>query len=255
MGPGYNANDWQNYAPSYGSGSYSGGNSSDNGYGLSDSQWKDVQSGMNYGGLGDLFGAGLGALGMAGYKNPANAGMGYLNQLPGILQQYLGPYSQAGMGALPILQQQYGNLLNNPTGVMNQIGSTYQQSPGYQWQVNQATGAANRAAAAGGMAGSPMEQQQLAGTVDQLANQDYYNYLSHGLSQYGMGLSGMQGLGQMGLQASTGLGEDLSTAAEAQAQMAYAGAANQNQATQGSLGGIGGLLSGGMQAMAMGGWL
>lgn len=170
--------------------------------------------------------------------NPADAGMPYLNQalqqLPGYFQSYI----NAGNSALPQLQQQYGQLLNNPGAVMGKIGSGFQQSPGYQFQVNQSLGAANRASAAGGMAGSPMEQQNIAGTVNGLANQDYYNYLNHGMSMYGMGLQGMGDLAHMGYGASSNLGEDMTNAMMSQANLAYAGQANQNQAKGGMFGNL-----------------
>lgn len=231
----------------------------------------DYNNAMAWGGAGDLLGAGLLGYGMSQYQNPADAGMPYLGQINQMLPSYFQPYINAGNQALPALQQQYGQLLgqggnllnqygqmmNNPGAIMGKIGAGFQQSPGYQFQVNQALGAANRAAAAGGMAGSPAEQQQIAGTVNQLANQDYYNYLNHGLGiynqgvqgaagMYGMGLQGMGDLARMGYGASANLGEDLASALMSQAQLAYAGQANQNQSQQGALGGIGGLISGGL---------
>jgi hypothetical protein len=196
------------------------------------------------GGLGAA-GAGFGQLFGSG-ENPGDAGMDYLNQIQGMLKPYYQPYINAGGQALSTLQNQFGNLLNNPTGMMNRIGSTFQQSPGYQFQTSQALGAANRAAAAGGMAGSPMEQQNIAGTVNNLANQDYYNYLNHGIGMYDQGLQGMQGINQMGFNATSSLTDNLMSALMSQAQMAYAGAANQNQ-TQG--GGFGSLIGGAASAI------
>lgn len=180
--------------------------------------------------------------------NAADSGMPYLNNIEGDTGKYLNPYIQGGQQAYGTLQQQYGQLLNDPTGIMNKIGKTYQQSPGYQWQVNQALGAANRASAAGGMAGSPQEQQNIAGTVNQMANQDYYNYVNHGLGLYQQGLQGEGGLNQMGFGASGQMADYLGNRDEEQAQLAYAGQANQNQAQQGQqgaiLGGIGSALGG-----------
>jgi hypothetical protein len=205
--------------------------------------------------------------------NPADGAMPYLNQIGGMLPQYFQPWMNAGKQALPQLQQQYGSLLgqgsqlqneygqmaSDPTGVMNRMGSTFQQSPGYQFQANQAMGAANRAASAGGMIGTPAEQQSIASTVGGLANQDYYNYLNHGMSMmgqglqgasnlYGMGLQGEQQLAGMGYDASKSLGEDLSSALMSQAQLAYSGQSDVNQGRFGMLGSVmgagGGLLAG-----------
>jgi hypothetical protein len=238
------------------------------------------QMGMGAG-IGDFLGGWF--MGGQNYPNPANAGMGYLNQIPGAMSPYFNPYISAGRGALgnlqgqygqlmsglPGLQSQYGQMMNNPGGVMNKIGSGFQQSPGYQFQVNQALNAANRASAAGGMLGSPQEQQNIAGTVNGMANQDYYNYLNHGMALYDQGLQGQQGLydrglqgeqglNQMGYGASTDFGQSLGNNLMSQANLAYAGQANQNQMQQGQNGAQAGLFSGGvgdlLSGAAMAGW-
>lgn len=189
---------------------------------------------------GGLLGAGLGGM-FGGQKNPSDAAMPYLNQIPGQVGQYLNPYISAGASALPNLQQQYGALMN--PNFINQMGQSFQQSPGYQFQVNQATGAANRAAAAGGMLGSPQEQQNLAGSVTGMANQDYYNWLNHAMNAYGMGLQGEQGLAGMGLNASGMMSQDMMDQLMSQANLAYAGQQNQNQMQGGNWGA---LLGGGL---------
>jgi len=218
---------------------------------------------------GNILGMGLGGLAQMGMKNPANAAMPYLNQIQGAISPYFNPYIQAGqsmlpqlqgqygqlMGMLPGLQNQYGALMNDPSGMMKGMGSTFQESPGYEWQKNQMMQGVNNAAAAGGMLGTPQAQQNMASTVGNLANQDYYNYLDHltnlyktGLAGqtglYGMGLQGAQGMAGMGLQAGTEMGTDLANALMSQAQLAYAGQANQNQSQGGAWGGIGSAVGG-----------
>lgn len=179
-------------------------------------------------------------------QNPANAAQPYLNQLTQMLPGYYNPYISAGLNSLPGLQQQYGALMN--PNFINTMGQNFQQSPGYQFQVNQALGAANRAAAAGGMAGSPQEQQQIASTTNQLANQDYYNWLDHAMNAYGMGLQGQQGLYNTGFNASNELAQNMGGALESQANLGYAGQINQNEMNQGnrgaSMGFVGDLLGG-----------
>lgn len=173
------------------------------------------------------------------FSNPASHAMGYLNQIPGYLNQYLSPYINAGQNALPILQNQYSQLMN--PNFINQFGQGFQQSPGFNFQVNQATNAANRTAAAGGMLGSPEEQQNLATTVSGLANQDYYNWLQHAMGAYGTGLSGEQNLYNTGFNASNNLSDSLASALMSQANLSYAGQANQNQMFGGLIGGLMGL--------------
>jgi hypothetical protein len=181
--------------------------------------------------LGNIFGT----------KNPANAAMPYLNQIPGTISPLYQPFINAGQWALPQMESQYGSLINNPGGVMNKIGAGYQQSPGYQFNVNQATQAANSAAAAGGMAGSPAEQAALAQQVSGYANQDYNQYLQSALGMYGQGMQGLSGLYQTGYGASTGLAGDLASNLMNQANLAYSGRANQNQMTGGLWGNLAGL--------------
>lgn len=180
------------------------------------------------------------------YEDPGKAAQHYLKQIPGTMKPYYEPYIGAGREALGTLQQQYGSLLNDPTALMQALGSQYQQSPGYQWNVNQATNAANQAAAAGGMVGSPQEQQQLAGTVSGLANQDYYNFLNHALGLYGEGLSGMKDINQTGYMASTDLAQSIANALMAQSSAAYYGADANNQENQGFWGSLGSTLGGGL---------
>jgi hypothetical protein len=252
-----------------------------------------------YGGLPSSFWGAAGLGNIAGglfnwmnYQNPADAANPYLSQIPSMEGQYYNPYIQAGQNMLGKLQNQYGQLtapqgqiqnsyanlagnlpnvqaqlnqmMQNPGQFINSLGQGYQQSPGFKFSVDQATNAANRAAAAGGMAGSPAEQQALAGTITGLADQDYNNWLNHTLGVMGQGLQGGMGLGEFGLQGQTGLfnrglsGEEginqmgynasdaMARAIQqmllSQASLAYAGGINQNE-NQG--GDIGSILSGG----------
>lgn len=193
-------------------------------------------------GIGGI-GAGIGSMLGGGGNNSYDDASKYFNQVPGTISPYFQPYINAGQQALPQLQQQYGNLINDPTGLMNQIGSGYQQSPGYQFQTQQGMNAVNNAAASGGMSGTPANQYNAANMVNGLANQDYYNYLNHGLSQYGAGLQGLSGINQMGYNASDQLAGGLANSLMNQGNLAFSGAASQNQ-NQGSqwgelFGGIG----------------
>lgn len=213
-----------------------------------------------WGGIGDIGG---GLADMFLNNNPANATKKYLNQIPGIYGQYLNPYINNGNQAFGYLQNYmnrgntagdlslgaFSGLVNNPAQFMNQLGSTFQRSPGYNWEANQALQSANRASAAGGMAGSPAEQQQIAGVTGQLANQDYYNYLNHVMSLFGTGLSGLQGISDQGLNSSQGIyntgfnasndiANSLAQLYANQGNLAYAGTQNQNNSFLGGLGGL-----------------
>lgn len=198
-------------------------------------------------------GASIGALGggaFANYGDPGKEAFGYLNQIPGTISPYFQPYINAGQQAMGSLMPQYQQLLSNPTFMMNQIGRGFQASPGYSYDVNQATQGANSAAAAGGYLGSPAEQSALSKDIMGMAGKDYWNYVNTGLGQYGMGLQGMGGINQLGYNASTGLGENLASALMSKANLAYASQVAKNQAeaqksasTGGFWGGLAGLAS------------
>jgi hypothetical protein len=182
--------------------------------------------------LSNIFGGGDGGNG-GGMTNPADSAMGYFNQVPGTIKPYYDPYINAGQNALGNLQGQYNTLVNDPNAIINKFGSQFQQSPGYQFQTNQAMNAANNAAASGGMLGTPYHQQNAASMVNNLANQDYYNFLNNSLGMYNHGLQGYQGLNEMGYRASDSLASSLGASLMNQGQLAYQGQQAQNQAQQG----------------------
>jgi hypothetical protein len=193
---------------------------------------------------GSLAQFGAGGAELFGWDNPADAAMGDLDKIPGLLQQYYSPYMKAGEQSLGNLQGQYGQLLGNPGQRLNQIGSEYQQSPGFQFAKDQGLQAVNNASAAGGMAGTPQHGQQAAGFVEGLANQDYNNWMQHALGLYGQGLAGEQDLSHLGFGATDSSTQSLINSLLSKASLKYAGAdaANKNRG-----GGIGSILQAGAQ--------
>lgn len=207
------------------------------------------QQGMLGSGMGGpIGGIASGLFNMFGAKNPSDAANPFLDQMGGKIDQYMDPFIQSGNQMRPMLQDQYKQMISNPGGVMNHIGEGFQQSPGYQFQVNQAQNAANRAASAGGMLGSPMQQQNIAGTVNNLANQDYYHYLDHGMNMYGQGMQGASHLNDLSFGAGSQAMQAWMQQLLAKAQNAYSGANSYNQ-QMGS--GIGSLV-GGISSLAGG---
>jgi hypothetical protein len=164
-----------------------------------------------------------------GSKNPADSAMPYLNQIPGATSGYFQPYINAGQYALPTLQGQYNQLLGSPGAKLNEIGGQFQQSPGFQFALQQALQGAGHAAAAGGMAGSPQHEQQNMGLATDLANQDYYNWLGHATGLYNQGLAGEQGLASGGLQAGSSMADMIAQTLAQQANLSFNGQQQQNQ--------------------------
>lgn len=190
-------------------------------------------------------------------NNPADAAMPYLNQIPGQTKPYLDPFFNAGKSAIAPLQEQYSNLLGNPGDLMNKMGDSYQQSPGFQAAMKQALMAGNHAAAAGGMAGTPQSQYQQMQMATDLSNQDYGNWLSKVLGLYGQGLSGQQGMAGMGHQAGQSMADMVAQTLAQQANMTFRGQQEQNNMNNSwlsgagrlggaALGGLGGGLTGGL---------
>jgi hypothetical protein len=214
----------------YGNASYAPTNAGDNGQGHYPgmSPWQDLFSG-----LGAWFGG-------QSYQDPSKAAMPYFQNAQNQMTAGFQPYMDAGKNSLNSLQDQINKLLSNPGGFMNQIGQGFQQSPGFKFDVDQATGAANRAAAAGGMLGSPAEQQELAGTVNGIANQDYYNWLSKALGLYGQGMNSAGDIAKLGQQSASEYGHDTTDLGESEANFAYEGAKGANEARQGAWGGLAG---------------
>lgn len=188
-------------------------------------------------GGGASLGAGIGQM-FAKYKNPSNAAMPYMDEIPGQLEHYMGPYNDAGKRALPGLEDQYGHLMTDPGGRVNQIGQGYHQSPGFQFALQQALQGAGHAAAAGGMAGSAQHEQQNMGLATNLANQDYNQWLSNALGMYKTGLAGEQSIYDTGAQTGKALGEDLASVLANKAKLAYEGANAANQHEGGKWGSI-----------------
>lgn len=162
-------------------------------------------------------------------KNPANEANQYISQIPGQVSPYFQPYIDAGKRSIPSLEEQYNQLLTNPSDKLNQFGQGYQQSPGFQFALQQALGSVNGRAAAAGMAGSPQNNQQDMEVATQLGNQDYYNYLNHVTDLYGKGLSGEQGLYSGGQGSSTNMANSIAQTLAQQGNLAFQGQRQQNQ--------------------------
>ncbi len=161
-------------------------------------------------------------------RNPAGVANSYLSQIPDAMKPYFQPYINQGQQAGQQLTGQYNQMTQNPGELMAGLGAGYKQSPGYQYKLQQALNAGQNASAAGGQLGTPQDQQQQMGTANDIASQDYNDYMQHILGLYGLGQQGQQGLQQQGFQASTGLGENLGNVLGTQGQYAYGGQAGQN---------------------------
>lgn len=205
---------------------------------------------------GSMLGQGL--YGMFGRpKNPSDAANKYISQIPGATEPYYSPYINAGKGAMGDLQNQYKDLIGG--NVQNQLGENYQQSPGYKFKLQQAMQAGNHAAAAGGMSGTPMHEQQSMDTANGIASQDYNDYMKNQMGLYGLGTGIGQDIFNKGYGASGDMASTMGNALSQQAGYGYSGQAGQNANKSsmwgniaGGLGALGGGLFGGPAGAGMG---
>lgn len=167
--------------------------------------------------------------GRTGYKNPAKSAQPYFDQIPGQTNPYHQPYFDAGTDSLGKVKNNYDQDINNPGGRVNDIGQNYHQSPGFQFALQQALGAGDHAAAAGGMAGSPEHQQRNMGIATGLADQDYNQWLTNALGVYGQGLNGENDVSHMGQNAGKSMADTIAQTLAQQGGLNYTGQQNKNQ--------------------------
>ena len=196
-------------------------------------------------------GSGIGALGgFLGNNDYEKDTNNILNQIPGELRQYLMPYINAGKGAMGKATGEYDKLISDPNEIINRLGAGYKQSPGYEFRLNQGENAINNAAAAGGMVGTGQHQQQAGELAENLAGEDFYNFLNKVLGLYGTGLQGEQGITELGAGASGSLANSLANILKTQAQLKYQSGLNENQQNSDLFSSIGSIFSKGASMFA-----
>lgn len=185
------------------------------------------------GGLGSMLG---GIFGLAGgnKNNPADAAMPYLNRISQESGKYYDPYMQSANQMNPGMNELYQNLMNDPSGFLSKIGEGYQQSPGYQFNYDEAMRGAGNAEAAGGMLGSPEHEQRSAEVASGLASKDYQDYLKNALGILGMGVQGGENTMNRGFNAAQGMSGVNQQVLSDQAGYAYAGQDVKGQADAGN---------------------
>lgn len=216
--------------------------------------------------LANLFGgiAGGGDIqaGFGDIEKQLQAGIGTQQQF---LQQALGqlsPFRTAGVtgiqGALSALQQE-----GDPTGFVNQILSQFQQSPAQKAGIQSGLTAVQNRLQAQGLGQSGAEQKSLEQFAQQQTGQQQQQFLQNVLGLQQQRISGLSGLGGMGLQAAGqgaqsifGTGQNISqlqaAIGQAQAQAEAAKAAQKQQEIGGGLGilgGLGNLITGGISGL------
>jgi len=167
-----------------------------------------------------------------GTRNAAKAARPYLDQIPGYGREAYQPDIDQGRRVDPGLEQQYGQMSNDPTGMINAIMEKYKESPFYQKKRDQQLGAARSSAASGGYATTPYAQEQQMELADILASGDMQQWLQNAMGVKTQGDAGLQGISNRGFQASAGLGDYLGSAFGQRGNMEAGGVAGQNAGSQ-----------------------
>lgn len=164
--------------------------------------------------LNDLFGGG-------GGKSPKDAANEYLNQIPGVAHQGYDDYINQGKDASGKTKSAYEEMINDPTGFINRLMGGYKESEGYKYQKDKLTQELSNTAAAGGIAGTPLDQMNQGEGIQKLLSADMQQFLQNILGQHKEGLAGEEGIADRGFNASGKLTDALATTLGSQAGGAY----------------------------------
>jgi hypothetical protein len=173
-----------------------------------------------------------------GGKNPADAGMPYLNQIPGMEHQAYDPYINRGNEASNTANPIFSQMGQDPAAFLEKLIGSYQPSKSYQLRLGESQKAAGNTAAAGGMRGSLNDITNESRIADSLLGDDMQQWLQNVMGLETQGLGGLTHTADTGFNAAKGLTGDLSNVLGTQAGLAFQGQANQNQSRSDLLSGI-----------------
>lgn len=162
------------------------------------------------------------------YKNPSSGANEILSRIPNEMSKYIKPYADAGTSVLPQYRDIMMKLMSNPQEMLKMIGGSYQQSPGYKWNLDQGENAITNAAASGGLLGTPQHEQQAGQLATNLASQDYDKYMQNAMHLLGIGTQGTSDIFKTGATSANSLAEAIAQVLGQQAQYDYAGTAGEN---------------------------
>lgn len=145
----------------------------------------------------------------------------YLNQIPGVGHQGYDPYINSGLDASGRTKSKYEELMSDPTAFINKLMEGYKPSEGYQFQKDQLTKELSNTAAAGGVAGTPMDQMNQAEGIQGLLGKDMQQFLQNVLGVFNTGLEGEEGIATRGYDASKNLTDLLGGALNQQGGLAF----------------------------------
>lgn len=173
-----------------------------------------------------------------GGKNPADAAMPYLNEIPGMEHKAYDPYIGYGKDAATTMNPIFSQMGKDPVAFLENIMKGYEPSKSYQLREEEASRAAGNTAAAGGMRGSLSDIKNQARIADSLLGEDMQQWLQNVMGIQTEGLTGLNHFFDTGFDATKGLTGDLANVLGTKAQLAFQGQANQNQSRSDLLSGL-----------------
>lgn len=159
-------------------------------------------------------------------RSPMDSANQYLTQIPGVAHKGYDPYVQSGLDASGRTKSQYEELMSNPQAFIDRIMKGYNTSEGYNFEKDLLTKELSNTAAAGGIAGTPLDQLNQGQAVQGLLSKDMQQYLMNALGLFRTGLEGEEGVATRGYDASKGLTDILGGSLNQQGGLAF------NQAQQ-----------------------
>jgi hypothetical protein len=159
--------------------------------------------------------------------NPADAGMGYLNQIPGAVQPYYQPFIESGRQAESMTNPIYERMSRSPGAFIEELMQGYTPSRGYRFKQEQMERSMRNDASHGGFVGTPYSQQQQGELTQGLLSQDMQEFLANLLGVQGSGLAGQESRIERGHRASTGYGDIVGSNLAQQGFLASQGRAQQ----------------------------
>ncbi len=189
-----------------------------------------IAGGFVGGPAGAMIGSQLGS-GIGGYFNQRSSDkhmrqnqqqvQDRLNQISGVGKQYYEPYIGQGQEAGNRANQEYSNMLDDPSGLINAIMQSYQPSTGYQFKEDRLKRSAANTSAAGGFAGTQYDADNQTALVNSLLSEDMQQYLQNVMGVHGQGLAGKELVAGRGYDASSSLADFLGSNMGQQAGVDY----------------------------------
>lgn len=166
---------------------------------------------------------------MPNNNSSSQSPMDYLNQVPGVAQENLGPWAQQGQQAQMQNQGQYNQMVNNPGNFYEQLRSQYTPSSGYKFKEDNMLKLARANAASGGRGNTTANNADQLKLVKDLMAEDEGAYIDRLLGIQNTGLQGNEFAATRGFGAASDLNNTLNTNLTQQAGLAYKNQENENE--------------------------